>query len=282
VILDIPAYVRDGTMPDDVGIDPGIPTVFPITWPKWGDGRLRLTVKSGDLFAYDLTGCAIIMGVRRNPSDAEPAISREATILDAAAGRADVELVLADTAELVEEHDYQYDIQLIDADGLRWLIVPPSLFRLRATFAQPDDAVTVPEEQEPLALGPGWLQMDAAGVELLTDGTTTEQLVRQVVFNFDDVTASLDNIFARLTAMARVSGGSGTVRVRYGGTSGLADGTLIFSSAGITGLTDTLVAVSATTAKPIGAQPLKITLQNTTVAQRTYLNSFALRVRGAA
>ncbi len=280
MILDVPAYVRDGTVPAG-NIPPGLPKVYPLKWPRYGDGTLRLTVKRGDLTLYNLTGSSIVLGMRSFSTDSTPLISRQATIIDAPTGRADIPLVPGDTATLVDGHKYFYDIQLTDAAGKRWQVVPQSDFEVTAVFARPADPVTVPEEQEPLALGPSWLDYEWAD-ELQTDTTTTEQLKRQLVWNFDDVTSTLPNLFARLTGMARVSGGTGTVRVRYGGTAGAADGTVLLTSAGFTGLTDGLVTMNATAAKPVGAQLLKITLQNNTAGQRTFLNSLAFAARGAS
>lgn len=111
-----------------------------------------------------------------------------------------------------------------------------------------------------------------------TDGTTNELFAQETAFDFDDFSSV--NIFARLCTQAYVDGASiGTVRIRYGGTSGLPDGTLLVSSANIVSLVSVLASANNIVAKPAGPQLIKLTVQNDTVGKKTILDAGSVVIR---
>ncbi len=282
MILDIPAVMRDGTVPAGT-IAPAVPTAFPIVWPRGEDGTLRLTVTGRDHAPIDLTGASVTFGVRRYPNDEEPQISRHGTIIDEETGRVDVVLVQGDTLGLDDDHEYFYDVQLTDVDGNRWQIVPPSAFRVGGVYAHPEDESTVPIGTWPLSQGPSWLE-ESWPPEVVTDATTAEQLSpnHELVWNFDDGAVPwMATLFARLAALARVSGGTGTIRARWGGSAGVPDGTPLLEVGPVTATAYALVSVAATVVRPTGTQLVKVTLQNDTAGQRTYLRALSLRARAS-
>lgn len=99
-----------------------------------------------------------------------------------------------------------------------------------------------------------------------------EEVLHQWRTNFDDLPSIATQMAARLSAIASVTGGSGTIRVRVGGGVGLADGTVILTSAAITSTSDVGLDVTpATVTKPTAGQLVKITGQNA-AGQRTTLD----------
>jgi hypothetical protein len=276
MILDLIVCVREGSKPAGT-INQLLPTPYPIIWPRGEDGTLRLTTQKQDRAVYDLTGAALTFAVRRHSNDVSPHVSRQASIIDAVAGRADVVLVQADTLGLDDQYEYSFDVQLTDAAGRRWQVVPRSTFKIDPVIAQPAESVTVPPASSPLALGPSWLEV-SEGPQMQTDLTTAEQLVLEGVWNFDEGSSpALARYFARLSAIARVSGGTGTVRVRYGGTVGQPDGTLLLTADPVSGTVDAVISKSATVGRPTGTQLVKVTLQNDTAGQRAFLRAISVR-----
>ena len=117
--------------------------------------------------------------------------------------------------------------------------------------------------------------------EWVTNSTGAEEVGPQEPVNFDEIPAlSFPNLAARLTGIVRVSGGTGTVRVRVGGTIDGADGTVIVTSDPINGTTDATFEKAATVAKPTGLQLVKITLQAAN-GQTMTLSGGKVLMRGA-
>jgi hypothetical protein len=262
------------------------PEAQPIEWPRGEDGALLLTVVDATGEAADLTGCTLIFALRdtaeTEAEEAEdPQISRQADITDAAGGAAEILISAGDTVDLDEAHLYRFDVQLIDADGKRTQVVPESQWLVQPIVAEPDDDVTLPEDAEPLGLGPSWLNYGEGVFATETDGTTDEQLAREFLWDFDSISASCENVFVALTTIARVTGGTGTVRVRHSGTLGEADGTLLVASDAITSTSDIAVFRTATVAKPTGVKLVKVTIQNSTNTEKTTIRGSAIAAHGA-
>lgn len=99
--------------------------------------------------------------------------------------------------------------------------------------------------------------------------------------DFDHLDPSLINMLCTLFAQGRVTGGTGTFRVRVGGTAGTADGTVV--AIGTTASTGygPLELVAASFAKPSGLQRVKLTMSNDTAGQTSYLKGAAAEFRGA-
>lgn len=282
MILELTGVRRDATVPAGT-IPQKVPVRQDIVWPRGEDGTLQIACFDQDGTAVDLTGGALVFGMREFPYDLAALISRQATVAAPLSGLATVDIVRADTISLNDETVYFWDLQFTDASGKRWQFIPESAFQIASIYAQPGDAVTIPASSTPLALGPSWLDHDIrGGAEWETDGGTTEQVVDEWVWNFDDATASLANVYARQSALAWVSGGTGTIRVRVGGTAGAADGTVLLTSDPVTGTSAAAISKTATVAKPVGTQIVKATLQNNTNGQRTRIRGATVTARGAA
>ncbi len=97
-----------------------------------------------------------------------------------------------------------------------------------------------------------------------------------VIVNFDDFT--FETVKIRLTGYSKVSAGTGTFRIRMGGTIGAADGTEVAS------FTDTGTSyndndgVGAAIALPSGDQLLQVTLANGTTAQSAWLKGITIAI----
>lgn len=283
MIIDIDGVYVDASL--HAGQQPRrIPSKKNLLWPQGEDGTLKLVVYKQDASFLNLSGVTIVLGVREKTTDAVALISRQATITDAANGKAEIVLVQADTINLTAGKKYKFDIQLTDGSPKRWQLVPESIFEIDEIYAKPTDPVTVPSSAVPLALGPSWLSLqDDEPQPMATDGSTTEQVILEGVLNFDDlVPSTLANLFARLSGLVRVTGGTGTIRARYGGTAGAADGTVILTMDPVTGTSFASAQKNATIAKPSGLQLVKITLQQSTTPLVVEMRAAHLIMRGSA
>jgi len=226
VIYQLAGLLRDGS-PSTV-TPPLVPLVQDIGWPEAEDGEIRVVVTREDGTPLSLVGGTLLLTVRRRTTDLVPLFARQATILDADAGMASFPIAAADTLGKPIA-TYAYDVFYVDPGGGRHQVVPVSEWVLEPVAVRPSEAVTVPDAQEPLALGPSWLEMIHTA-QVQTDGSTAEQLPAgyEGTWDFDDGTGDLGNLFLRLTAIARVtSAATGTMRVRVGGTPGQPDGDLL-------------------------------------------------------
>lgn len=282
MILSLAGIFVDGSTPSS-GLDPLQPSQQDIDWPEAEAGDVQILVSRQDDTPLDLTGGTLLLSVRRRPGDQAALFVRQAQVLDPDEGLASFAVVAADTLGKPLA-TYRYDVAYVDPDGGRHQVVPVSDFRLREIAGRPDDTVTVPVVEEPLALGPSWLGLGHTP-EVQTDGTTAEQLPAgyETVWNFDDGAGSLESMFLRLAAIARVSAGTGTARVRVGGMAGLPDGALVLTMGPIAGgLADALVSAAATVPRPVGTDLVKVTLQCDSVGERVTMRGLWLRARGAA
>lgn len=118
---------------------------------------------------------------------------------------------------------------------------------------------------------------------------TTQQVqpVEEVIdvpkyVNFDDeVGSAVANLICLLTAAAAVSGNTGTIRVRMGGTLGAADGTIIATGT-FTNTSFAAVSITASSfAKPSGLQLIQVTVENSTSGQTTSVKGIRISLRSA-
>lgn len=113
---------------------------------------LALSIVRASGLALDLAGSAVIMTVRANDRYGSTLIlSRQAEITDEAGGLAQVTILADDTYAL--RGSYVYDITVIDADGNRDQVMPISPFFMSPGLYVPNQSVSVPESQQPLAQG---------------------------------------------------------------------------------------------------------------------------------
>src|SRR5688500_300926 len=81
----------------------------PIRVPAGQDTALNLTLVDAAGAAVNLTGCAILLNVRKNSDTGDIVIAREADISDPASdGEATISIVYADTIELSPAARYLY------------------------------------------------------------------------------------------------------------------------------------------------------------------------------
>lgn len=102
----------------------------------------------------DLSGGQLLFTVKTYPTDVSPVISRQATIDYPTLGLAYFPLLAADTLLRVGALGYDVWWTGPGPNENRQQIVPFSPFFVTPGLGQPDQAVTVPDEQFPLALGP--------------------------------------------------------------------------------------------------------------------------------
>lgn len=274
MIIELQCVKRDGTA--TVGtVQPLYPYVQPFTLPRAEDATLKLKFVRPNRQAADITGATITFALRKNSDDPLPLVSRQATSIVGPSGTAEVVLVPGDTIELDEKGHYVYDVQLIDVTGKRWQVVPESQIEIGPIISRPDDPVTVPAASS--AVLP-WLSFGHA-LELETDGTDEEQVLAEFAVNFDDITGSLPNLAARMSALVWVSGGVAILRVRHGGTPGEPDGTLLLEADAVS--TETLLTVTDTATKPSGLRMVKVTAENDTDGESVLVRALTFAGRGA-
>jgi hypothetical protein len=278
-VFAITGVLEDASSPA-AGVTRAVPFVQDLEMARGEDATILLTVIKQDRTPANLSGGSLLFTIRRLSSDVAPKVSRAGVITDAAAGTGTFTLVQADTILLPEEVTFRFDVWYTDALGARWQVVPDSEWFVMPIVSLPDDEVTVPAAVTPLALGPSWLSLSSDDMRQ-TDGSTDELVAFEIAGPFDLVTAALANLFAHLSAIAWVSGGEGTIRVRVGGTADEADGIVILTSDPIVGTTEAISSEEATVVKPAGTQLVKVTIQNDTDGEITMLRGMTLMARGA-
>ena len=106
-------------------------------------GTIDITVVGADGSAYDLTSCTLTLVCRRHLTDETPALAYEATLSATPAdGTATVDVLAADTAEMVAGATYLFDVRLVAEDGTVMHIMPPSKWIPLATVARADEPAT--------------------------------------------------------------------------------------------------------------------------------------------
>ena len=139
MIVPIRCVVDDGTVPPP-GAVAAVPEAQRIEIPRADHAVFKLEFVSRSGAAYDLTGgsVAVAFTVGRAIGDRTFLFTRPAAIgSPATAGKAEVGLVPADTLSLVENQTYTYDVQLVDAAGRRWQVVPLSQLHILPIIGQP-------------------------------------------------------------------------------------------------------------------------------------------------
>ncbi len=117
------------------------------------------------------------------------------------------------------------------------------------------------------------------GAGSLTPGEDVFPDEREV--DFDHLDPSLTSLLCVLLATARVTGGTGTFRVRVGGTAGMPDGIVVAQGTRMSTTYGQVEFTAAAFARPVGAQRVKVTMQNDTVGETSYVKSAAAEFRAA-
>jgi hypothetical protein len=128
----------------------------------------------------------------------------------------------------------------------------------------------------PTSATPGISYNDNDQVET-TD--TSEGVALEFSAPFGMIPASFVNVEYRVGVIASVTGGTGTLRLRRGGTIGAADGTTELTGT-VTETSPTLKEFTATVAHPSGTQLVKATLEHPTGGQTLTVRSLAVVING--
>ena len=114
-----------------------------LEWPVGDSGIIDITVVGADGSPYDLANCTLTLVRRRHLTDETPALAYEATLSATPAdGTATVDVLAADTAEMVAGATYLFDVRLVDANDQVLHIMPPSKWIPLATVARADEPAT--------------------------------------------------------------------------------------------------------------------------------------------
>lgn len=133
---------------DSSGADPRPPLAVVV--PAGETGRVGVTVKHRDGTAVNLTGAQLLFTAARY---GVVKLSRQATIDNVLLGTAHFPLVVADTVDVVGA-PLDADVWLTTVDGSRYTLFKPGALTVVPAEGRPDQPITVPPTQQPLAVGP--------------------------------------------------------------------------------------------------------------------------------
>lgn len=238
MILSLTGVLADASIPAGT-IAPAEPTPRTINWPQGESGTIRVSVIRANHVPANITGGTLILGVRRHYHDDTIELSRQADLISSGStGIGEFPIVIDDTRDL-EIDTHRYDVHLIDSTGARWQVIPASDFNITEIESRPDEPVSVPTIQQPLAQGPQGLPgSSGAGAlpkdiqleppeEQYSDGMSETWLWERAV-DFDQLDPGIVTVAASLVGLTQQTGGaSGDYRIRLDGTIGDADGTEI-------------------------------------------------------
>lgn len=256
-----------------------------MTWARGEDGAIVVRVVDPAGTAVNLTGKSLSLGLRVHGSST-PILIRTGVLTAPTSGEATFYLTAADTSDLTQSEPYRYDVWLRDESGGSQ-IVPSSFFIVLEVQTLPGDVPISPVTNGHVDSGGG----ASSGFAIDLDNywiTSTSQPSEETDAgmarrpNFDnELSGSVENLIAEITAYAAVTGGTGTVRVRVGGTRGVADGTLIASTT-VADTSPAAIAVeSSSFVRPSGRQLVKVTLENDTLGERTSIEEVRIAFRAA-
>ena len=103
---------------------------------------LRLTISDVEDSPVDLTGGRIYFSVKRDVTDAQSLIQKvttnpaEGAIIKPKGGIAEIYLKPADTHNLQTTVDYVFDVWLVTASGDRYDVIPPTIFKVKASVTR--------------------------------------------------------------------------------------------------------------------------------------------------
>lgn len=184
--LPLEAVFQDGAEPDEG--EPLAPYAQTIAIPQYTDCRLDVTCVGADGAAFDISGGALILSAKARPGDDEAVLSLEADIDDGPNGLA--HFTVGSVNSGIDARSYGYIVVFTDADGYIWPVVANGNLAITPSEYVPGQEVTVPESQEPLALGPGF---DYRGAY---DAVETYAVRDVVSYTVGDVTSSYVCILA--------------------------------------------------------------------------------------
>lgn len=110
--------------------------------PRGTSKTLELTVTDLDCKIIDITGGKVVFSVKEDLGDQNPLIQKttdvpsEALITKPREGLAEIFLIPDDTHNLDPRADYIYDVWVIQASGDRFVVIPPSTFKITDTVTR--------------------------------------------------------------------------------------------------------------------------------------------------
>lgn len=132
---------------------PGLfPEEQPLTWPRWDDGTIRLSVVNQDGSPVNVTGWQFVFTAReRNDAGLAAALlSRSGAITSASGGLVSFGINALDWSAFAELRVYRHDVVGIDPDGARHQLVPQSTLTVLPAVGQIADVPTIPASPSPL------------------------------------------------------------------------------------------------------------------------------------
>lgn len=112
-----------------------------------------------------------------------------------------------------------------------------------------------------------------------TSSGSEDVVTQPLYFDFDDV--SWATVACRLMGAAKVTAGTGTLRVRLGGTIGMSDGTLIAQGTVTSSSYSTIGALGTSFVNPGGEKLIQVTIANDTNGATSYFNGITIGLRRA-
>lgn len=130
----------------------------PLELPQFCAGYIDIVCYTADGSPKDISAITLLLGARRHPTDAAPALSLQFSFIDDEEenpdnNRARAEIIPGHWVD-VDPKLYEYDVVAVVSDDDRFPIVPASALKVTNENTHPGDEVQVPDSQEPLAQGP--------------------------------------------------------------------------------------------------------------------------------
>lgn len=152
MIITFKTYTADGLGPFKPESGDGF------EWAQGANVTFRGTHYHSDGSAYDLTGAyTMLMSFKQRDSDLSSLVARQATIVDPTNGVYEVYISSSDVALGLVAGDLVCGVEFVDSTGLvknSDEALPATRCRIRRTIVVPNEPISVPTYQQPLAQGP--------------------------------------------------------------------------------------------------------------------------------
>lgn len=137
MILSLVGVLEDGSLPPGT-VPPLEPKRQDVAVPRGEDVVVELQVVKRDGQAANLAGMgSVTLTCRRYRDDVVAAFTAAGVGVDLGAGRLDITVASAATVGLVEQLEYFFEIDLVDANGLAWQLLRVSRWKVERIMAEP-------------------------------------------------------------------------------------------------------------------------------------------------